>query len=91
MKCKSNLRAGYKGQVGEVPDSFKEARKERLKVSGNPSQYDELEVFIREQDLWRKLAKESLLPTLEIDISDDHIPGAVEKIADWLEETGACE
>jgi len=31
---------------------------------------------------------ESRLPRLELDISDNDIPCAVEKIADWMEQTG---
>jgi hypothetical protein len=70
------------------PDSFAAARAERLKVSGNPSQYDDLQLFINEQELIRKLAAESILPRLELDISDNDIPRAVEQIADWMESTG---
>ena len=44
--------------------SFEAARAERLKVSGNPAQYDDLQVFIREQELMRRLVGESMLPTL---------------------------
>ena len=36
-----------------TPESFEAARAERLKVSGNPAQYDDLQVFIGEQDLLR--------------------------------------
>ena len=70
------------------PESFEIARAKRLEVSGNPSQYDDLSLFIREQELIRKLADESLLPKLVIDISDNDIDSAVEKIADWMEATG---
>jgi len=70
------------------PESFASAREERLKVSGNPSQYDDLNVFIEEQKLIKRLVSESLLPSLELDISDNNIPDAVEKIADWMEQTG---
>ena len=70
------------------PESFETARAKRLEVSGNPSQYDDLSLFIREQELIRKLADESLLPKLVIDISDNDIDSAVEKIADWMEATG---
>lgn len=70
------------------PESFEAARSERLKVSGNPSQYDDLQAFIEQQDLMRRLACESILPRLELDISDNNIPHTVEKIADWLEATG---
>src|SRR5262249_20148884 len=54
-------------------ESFEAARKERLKVSGNPSQYDDLDQFVKEQELMRKLVKNSILPTLSIDISDNNI------------------
>lgn len=69
-------------------DSFESARNERLKVSGNPNQYADLSLFIKEQDLMRKLVMESILPTLELDISDNNISHATDKIADWLEQTG---
>jgi hypothetical protein len=71
-----------------TPESFTAARAERLKVSGNPSQYDDLGRFIAEQELMRQLASESLLPRLEVDISDNDIPRAVEGIADWMTATG---
>lgn len=70
------------------PESFEEARRERLKVSGNPAQYNDLQVFIREQELLRRLAGESLLPVLELDVSDGNIEKAVDAIADWMEATG---
>ncbi len=71
-----------------TPESFAAARAERLKVSGKPSQYDDLRVFVSEQELMGRLVGESILPTLTVDISDNSVPGAVEKIADWLEQTG---
>ncbi len=76
-----------------TPASFGAARAERLTSSGNPSHYDDLELFIREQELLRRLAAASRLPTLEVDISDDDIsdddiPAAADRIADWLEQTG---
>jgi hypothetical protein len=70
------------------PDSFEAARAERLKVSGNPSQYDRLDIFIEEQELMRRLARESILPRLELDISDNDLDTAVTRIADWMESTG---
>jgi hypothetical protein len=70
------------------PDSFAAARAERLKVSGNPSQYDDLNIFIEEQELIRRLFDESLLPKIEIGISDNDIPAAAERIADWMESSG---
>jgi len=70
------------------PDSFAQAREERLKISGNPSQYDNLNMFLEEQELMRGLIHDSILPSIELDISDSNIPRAAESIADWLTTTG---
>lgn len=74
--------------VTRSPESFEAARAERLKVSGNPSQYDDLQAFIDDQELMHRLVSESILPTLKLDISDNDVGRAVECIADWMEETG---
>ena len=71
-----------------APESFAQARAKRLTVSGKPSQYDDLQLFIDEQEEFRRLASQSRLPRLEVDISDDNIPHVADKIADWLESTG---
>ena len=71
-----------------APVSFKAARAERLKVSGNPAQYNNLQAFIDEQELMRRFARESTLPTLELDISNNDVPAAANRIADWMESTG---
>ncbi len=71
-----------------TPESFKAARAERIKVSGRPSQYDDLGVFVREQELMRRLVGESKLSSLEVDVSDGDISRACGRIADWLETTG---
>lgn len=68
-------------------ESFAAARTERLAISGNPEQYNDLEIFKREQELIRQLVAESKLPTLEIDVSDGDISRATDEIADWLETT----
>lgn len=70
------------------PESFAHARAERLKVSGNPGQYDDLMPFIAEQDEMRFEAGRSLLPSLELDVSDDDVKGAADRVAAWLEATG---
>jgi hypothetical protein len=74
--------------MSRSPESFAAAREERLKVSGNPRQYDDLERFVQEQALMQRLVSESMLPALHLDISDNDIPRAVEQIADWMEQTG---
>ena len=70
------------------PETFVEARQERLKVSGNPSQYDDLEKFKREQEVLEELVAQCRLPVLRVDVSDNDVPKAVESIVDWMEATG---
>jgi hypothetical protein len=70
------------------PESFARAREERLKVSGNPGQYDDLEPFIAEQEDMRFEVGRSLLPSFEVDVSDDDVAGAADRIASWLEASG---
>jgi hypothetical protein len=70
------------------PETFPAARAERLKVSGNPAQYDDLSPFIREQERYRRLVRESSLPFLELDVSDGDVAGAADQVADWLRDTG---
>jgi len=74
--------------LNRTSKSFTAARQERLKGSGKPDQYNDLSVFVREQKVIKRLVSESLLPWLELDISDNDIPRAVETIADWMESTG---
>jgi len=71
-----------------TPESFKSAKEERLKVSGNPKQYDDINIFIEEQELMRKLISQSMLPILELDVSDNSISNAANKIAEWMKGTG---
>jgi len=71
-----------------TPESFAAARALRLKVSGKPDQYDDLSLFVREQELLDRLVAESRLPVLRLDLSDNDVPAAAERVADWLEATG---
>ncbi len=70
------------------PDSFAQARIERLRVSGNPAQYDDLNEFVREQAEFDALASVSRLPVLRLDVTDGNRQRMCEDIADWLETTG---
>jgi hypothetical protein len=70
------------------PTTFGAARADRLRVSGKPAQYDDLGVFVREQDLFRRLGEETTLPLSEFDISDRDVYRVAGRIADWLEESG---
>lgn len=69
-------------------DTFEAAREERLKVSGKPSQYDDLGVFLREQAVLREFAAASTLPVLELDMSDGDLDAACAAITDWMTATG---
>ena len=71
-----------------TPESFEQARRRRLEVSGNPAQYVDLEVFVEEQHQMDALVAASTLPTLRVDISDNDVAAAAGRIADWLEQTG---
>jgi hypothetical protein len=71
-----------------APESFEAARAERLRVSGKPSQYDDLGAFVREQALFQRCVRESTLPSLELDVSDGDVARAADRVADWLEATG---
>ena len=73
------------------PDSFAAAREERLKVSGNPSQYNDLDQFKLEQEVLEELVSHSLLPVLRLDISDNDVPKAAETIVDWMAATSGLE
>ncbi|MCP4204331.1 MAG: hypothetical protein GY769_20650 [bacterium] len=69
-------------------ESFVAARERGLAVSGNPGQYDDLGQFVAEQESMRELVRESALDSFELDVSDDAVDGAADRIADWLEATG---
>ncbi|MGB6123651.1 MAG: hypothetical protein WBG80_17210 [Bacteroidota bacterium] len=71
-----------------TPESFAGAREERLKISGKPSQYDNLNAFIEEQEKFRHLVGSSILPSREVDVSQGDVSVAAGQIADSLEETG---
>ncbi len=60
----------------------------RLKISSNPSQYDDLTLFIREQEVVQELVKKSVIPSLRVDVTDYSLDKQVDYIADWLEATG---
>ena len=70
------------------PASFAEARERRLKVSSNPSQYDDLTLFIREQEILQTLVTKSVIPSLRVDVTDCSLDERVDYIADWLDATG---
>ncbi|MBV8584733.1 MAG: hypothetical protein JO308_00475 [Verrucomicrobia bacterium] len=70
------------------PSSFIEARRRRLAISSNPSQYDNLTIFIREQELFEELVENSAIPALKLDVTHRSLEEQVSYVADWLEATG---
>jgi hypothetical protein len=69
------------------PDSFEEARRRRLKISSNPSQYEDLSIFLREQEVVQEFVDRSLLSKLVVDVTDNRLDRVVKQVADWLEAT----
>jgi hypothetical protein len=70
------------------PSNFEAAREERLKVSGNPSQYDNLSIYLKEQEYLEQIADKSLLRVLKLDVSSGNLPDLANQIADWMDSTG---
>ena len=66
------------------PDTFPAAREARLLVSGNPSQYDNLDVSVAEQEAMAQAVARSRLPSLTLDVSDGDLAGFADRVADWL-------
>lgn len=73
------------------PETFEAARRERLKVSGNPRQYDDLSEIIARQRAFQRLAAASLLPVFELDVTAGNLGVADERVANWLATTGGLE
>lgn len=69
-------------------ESFYAARERRLKVSGNPSQYDNIGIFMEEQEMMRTAASGSILPLRVFDISDNDLTRVADEIVDWMRGTG---
>lgn len=70
------------------PGSFEAAKQERLKVSGNPSQYNDLSLFLNEQEVLGELVERSILPKLILDVSSATVPELANTVADWMEQNG---
>jgi hypothetical protein len=70
------------------PDSFAQARRQRLKVSSNPSQYEDLTIFVREQQIMQEIIDRSLIPKLLVDVTERSLEDQLDYITDWLEATG---
>lgn len=74
----------YQVLVTQGPDVLLEA----MNASGKASQFDQFDSMIQEQNLLRQLASKSILPTKEIEVSDNDIHDIADRIADWIESVG---
>ncbi|SRR6266568_4223245 len=72
-----------------APETFPAAREARLQYSENSHRYDDLDIFIEEQEQIRRLVALSKIPSLEVDTSDNDVDRAANEILDWVESTGA--
>jgi thymidylate kinase len=70
------------------PETFEEARQERIAYSEHPWRYDNLDLFIEEQEVMREFFEKSPLKKLEVDVSDSSEKDAATRILDWAESTG---
>jgi hypothetical protein len=70
-------------------NTFLSAREERIKISGNPTQYDNLRKFIDEQKVMSELISKSILSSYKLDISDKSVEDLANEVAFYLENTGA--
>ena len=64
------------------------ALREAMRASGKTSQCDQFDAMIQEQNLLRQLASNSILPSIEIEVSEDDIHNIADRIADWIERVG---
>jgi len=74
--------------LSRTQGSFHAAREERLKVSGNPGQYDNIQIFTEEQEMMRAAVNSSILTSKEFDISDNSVKRVADEVAAWLAATG---
>lgn len=68
--------------------SFESARQRRLTTSGNPSQYDDMERLIKRQSMFLEAIRNTTLPYMIIDVSDNDLARARNMIYRWLLEDG---
>lgn len=77
--------------VTRHPDSFVSARERRLRVSDNPERYNDLEYFVKRQEIIRSYYNRSVIEKCEFDISDNNIPRVVQEICDWMSSCGGLQ
>jgi hypothetical protein len=71
-----------------APHTFAAARDQRLTYSENPHNYDDLEVFIREQQLMAQIVSQSVMPSMTVDVSDEDVARVASEIIDRVRAMG---
>src|SRR4051794_39794142 len=66
------------------PETFAGARDHRLTYSENPHRYNDLSVFVREQEVMGELVAESAMPSMTVDVSDGDVDRIALEILDWV-------
>jgi hypothetical protein len=66
------------------PNSFAEAGARRLRISSNPSQYDDLTIFVPEREIFQQLVEDSAIPKLLVGVTERSLEERIDYIADWL-------
>jgi hypothetical protein len=70
------------------PDSFGAARVLRLTYSENPHNYDDLRVFLREQELMQDIIDNSAMETYTVDVTDGDIGRVADDIVSEVRRRG---
>lgn len=69
-------------------DTFPAAREHRLTYSENPTRYDNLDTFVREQEIMTELVAESHIRSTTVDVSDDDVDRIATEVLIWVKEIG---
>ena len=75
----------YQVLVTQTPEALREA----ISKSGNSSLLEQFDAIIEEQNLLRQLAATSILPTMEIVVSENDTHKTADEVADWIDSIGA--
>jgi len=71
------------------PESFPAARKHRLTYSENPHRYDDLDVFIEEQEIIKSMVQASRMRSYTVNVSDGDVGRIAQEVLDWVKQIGA--
>lgn len=70
------------------PATFPAARAHRLVYSENPDRYEDLGLFVEEQEIMADLIATSAMPSISVDVSDGDVDRIAQEILDWVKLIG---